>query len=186
MADTNDFLFGWLNLLDELTYYELFGLRGAATADQVQAAFHVFCDHFHPDRHFTRTSQERDAVSTIFKRGNEAYLVLSDLALRERYDEQLATRGHGPPQRVTFSPLSKPPSSRSPNLARPLEAEVRSPSARPFARQADELLRKGDLRHAKLQLVMANHLDPGNEALERALRDVEASLARAGDSKRPK
>ena len=41
---------------------------------------------------------------------------------------------------------------------------------------AEELLGKGDLRQAKLQLVMANHMDPGNAALEQALRDVEARL----------
>jgi hypothetical protein len=53
---------------------------------------------------------------------------------------------------------------------------VRSPSARPFARRAEELLRSGDLRQAKLQLVMANHMDAGNETLEAALKDVESKL----------
>ena len=53
---------------------------------------------------------------------------------------------------------------------------MRSASARPFARRAEELLQKGDLRQAKLQLVMANHMDPDNEALETALRDLELLL----------
>ena len=53
---------------------------------------------------------------------------------------------------------------------------MRSPSVRPFARKAEELLRKGDLKQAKLQLVMANHMEPGNEALEAALRDLEGKL----------
>jgi hypothetical protein len=59
----------------------------------------------------------------------------------------------------------------------PLEDSVRSPSARPFARRAEELIGKGDLRQAKLQLVMANHMDPDNEALETALRDLDLRLA---------
>ena len=54
---------------------------------------------------------------------------------------------------------------------------MRSPSARPFARRAEELIGKGDLRQAKLQLVMANHMDPDNEALETALRDLDMKLA---------
>jgi hypothetical protein len=37
-------------------------------------------------------------------------------------------------------------------------------------------MRSGDYRQAKLQLVMANHLEPNNEALESALKDVEAKL----------
>lgn len=35
----------------------------------------------------------------------------------------------------------------------------------------------GDFRQAKLQLVMANHLDPDNQVLEAALKQVEARLA---------
>ena len=53
---------------------------------------------------------------------------------------------------------------------------MRSPSARPFARRAEELVLKGDFRQAKLQLVLANHMDPGNDALEGALKDVEDKL----------
>jgi hypothetical protein len=59
-----------------------------------------------------------------------------------------------------------------------LEDAVRSPGARPFARRAEELIKNGDLRQAKLQLVMANHLDPGNEVIAAALKDLEARTKR--------
>jgi curved DNA-binding protein CbpA len=170
------YVFAWLEVLDELTYYDLFGVAPGASADDVRAAFHVFCDTFHPDRHVARPGDERDAVSTIFKRGTEAYVVLSDEALRAHYDAQLATRPSQRPIRLSLSPLSRPPPPRASGPP-PLEESVRSPSARPFARRAEELLHQGDLRQAKLQLVMANHMDPGNEALEEALRDLEDRLA---------
>lgn len=172
----DDYIFAWLSALDELTYYELFGVASAASADEVRDAFHVFCDTFHPDRHFSRVEGERRALATIFKRGTEAYVVLSDVALRAHYDEQLATRPSQRPMRLSLSPLSRPPSIRAPGPPA-LEDAVRSPSARPFARRADELIRKGDLRQAKLQLVMANHMDSGNQTLEAALRDLETKLA---------
>jgi curved DNA-binding protein CbpA len=168
-------VFAWIEVLDELTYYELFGVPPNATIDDVHAAFHVFCDTFHPDRHVGRLPEERAAVATIFKRGTEAYDVLSDPALRSQYDAQLAVRPSPRPPRMTFSPLSRPPSSRAASGVS-LEDRVRSPSARPFARRAEELVRKGDLRQAKLQLVMATHMDPGNEALEAALREIEGKL----------
>jgi curved DNA-binding protein CbpA len=175
MVEPKEPVFAWLEVLDELTYYELFGIEREATADEVRAAFHVFCDTFHPDRHFERSDDERAALSAIFKRGTEGYLVLADEVLRARYDEQLATHPSAAP-RLSLSPLSRPPpSSRAPGGAA-LEDAVRSPSARPFARRAEELIRKGDLRQAKLQLVMANHMDPQNEVLEAALRDVDAKL----------
>jgi curved DNA-binding protein CbpA len=170
-----DFIFEWLQVIDELTYYELFGIAQVATSDDVRAAFHAFCDTFHPDRHCARPDEERHALSTIFKRGTEAYLVLSDDVLRGHYDLQIAQRAPAAvPLRLSFSPLSRPPAV--PGAPVKLEDAARTPSARPFARRAEELVAAGDLRQAKLQLVMANHMDPRNEALEAALRDVEGKL----------
>jgi curved DNA-binding protein CbpA len=175
MSGPEEFIFGWLNVVDELTYYELFGIGGDATTDDIRGAFHAFCDTFHPDRHFARPQDERQALSAIFKRGTEGYLVLSDEALRGHYDAQLAVVSPGHPPRITFSALSRPPARRVSEPA-PLEDAVRAPSARPFARRADELIQRGDLRQAKLQLVMANHKDPGNAALESALREIDERL----------
>jgi DnaJ-class molecular chaperone len=175
-ADLSDErVFAWFEILDDLSYYELFGVAEDATADEVHAAFHAFCDTFHPDRHVGRPEEERAALLAIFKRGTEAYAALSDVGLRAQYDEQQANRPSERPARITFSPLSRAPSVR-PGAGAPIEDHVRSAAARPFARRADELLRKGDVRQAKLQLVMANHMDPGNEGLEAALRDVELKL----------
>jgi curved DNA-binding protein CbpA len=175
MSKSGEYVFAWLEALDHLTYYELFGVADDATADDVQGAFHAFCDTFHPDQHVGRPASEREALSAVFCRGTEAFHVLSDPALRAQYDGHLAAAPGPQPPRIRFSPLSRPPSSRSAAPAS-LEEAVRSPTARPFARRAEELLRKGDLRQAKLQLVLANHMDPGNGALESALRDVEARL----------
>jgi len=175
MSTSGEAIFAWLRVLEELTYYELFGIASEASTDEVRKSFHEFCDTFHPDRHVARSADERQALLVIFKRGTEAYLVLTDTALRGQYDAQLAFRPGGQPQRMSFSPLSRPPSSRSPSGS-PLDDAVRSSAARPFARRADELIRSGDLRQAKLQLVMANHRDPGNEVLQAALRDIETKL----------
>ena len=180
MSSSGDVIFAWLQVLDELTYYELFGISSEATGDEVRQAFHDFCNIFHPDRHLDRRSDERRALSTLFKRGTEAYLVLSDVGLRGHYDSQLSVgSASARPLRLSFAARSRPPSMRPPSAggAQALEDAARSPSARPFARRAEELLGRGDLQQAKLQLVMANHRDPGNEVLEAALRDVEAKLA---------
>jgi curved DNA-binding protein CbpA len=176
MAGDDDHLSEWLAALDGLSYYELFGLEPGATADEIHDAFHVFCETFHPDGHMGRSAEDRTGLATIFKRGAEAYLVLGDPSMRALYDAQLATGASPNPPRASLSPYSRPPPSRAPGAAVPLEEAVRAPSARPFARRAEELLRAGDLRQAKLQLVMASHMDPGNEALETALHDVQAKL----------
>jgi curved DNA-binding protein CbpA len=174
MAESGEYIFSWLSVLDELTYYELFGVESDASPDDVRAAFHSFCDVFHPDRHLTRPKAEREALSAIFKRSTEAYLVLSDESLRSQYDRNLATRMTDRPPRISHS--ARPAPRKTPGAPAKLEEAVRSPSSRPFARRADELLRAGDFRQAKLQLVMANHLDPQNEVLEAALKELEARL----------
>ena len=172
--DPTDPFRAWLAVLDDLTYYELFGLDRHAGADDVREAFHAFCDTFHPDRHFGRNDEERDAVSAIFKRGTEAYLVLGDAGLRGHYDAELTARPASLPPRIRFSSHARPMRSQAPEAVK-LE-DVASAMARPYARRAEELIRAGDLRQAKLQLVMATHFDPDNEMLVGALREVEARL----------
>jgi curved DNA-binding protein CbpA len=174
-----DPIFQWLEVLDELTYYELFGIAQQATADEVRDAFHAFCETFHPDLHVGRDPEEQQALSAIFQRGTEAYQALGDHELRARYDEQLAaTRpARSNPPRLSFSPHLPTRTSAPPGEA-PYEQIVRSPAARPFARRAWELAQKGDLRQAKLQLVMANHMDAGNEELDAALKELEQRLSK--------
>ena len=173
MDDVRERLSEWLERLDALTYYELFGIAPSASDGEVRDAFHAFCDAFHPDAHLGLDPPQQEAVSTIFRRGTEAYGVLTDRALRYRYDAELAvvrdTQAAAP--RITPEALrrSQPPAS--------LEERVRVPSARPFAQRAEELVREGDYRQAKLHLVLANHRDPDNPALEQALRDLEEYLA---------
>ncbi len=178
MAKSSEHIFSWLGVLDELTYYELFGVGARATADEISEAFHSFCDVFHPDRHQGRTPEERQALSAIFKRSTEAYLVLSDRSLREQYDRELRARPTARPPRMSHSARSRPPQRLTPKI----EDVARSPSSRPFARRADELLKTGDLRQAKLQLVMANHLEPANEDLQAALKEIEAKLSERNSS----
>ena len=74
-----------------------------------------------------------------------------------------------------FSPATK--SAPCPSSDRPLEDCVRSPSAKPFARRAQELVASGDLRQAKLQLSLASFKDPDNESLNAAMRDLERRIA---------
>jgi curved DNA-binding protein CbpA len=174
VGPSGEFIMAWVEVLDDLTYYDLFGIDPDASDDQVHAAFHRFCDAFHPDRHLGRSGEQRAALSRIFKRGTEACLILSDEALRAQYDSQIASAGSPRPSRIGQSYRTRQP-SQAPGIPR-LEEAARSPSSRPFARRAEELIQIGDFRQAKLQLVMANHLDPNNEVLEAALREIEGRL----------
>jgi DnaJ-class molecular chaperone len=167
----------WIEALDVISYYELLGTPRDASYDEVRAAFHVFAESFHPDGHLWRGADEQEAVGRIYRRGTEAWRVLSDPTLRVRYDDALA-QGVVRPEDVAAMEGSRSlaPPSRSGRLV----DNVRSPSARPFALRAEELMKNGDPKQAKIQLVMALHMDKGNAALEAFGKEVDAAIAAKG------
>jgi curved DNA-binding protein CbpA len=177
----------WLAALDAISYYDLFRVQKNATADDVRVAFHSFAETFHPDVHGWRPPSELAAIGYIFKRGTEAYRVLSDPQLRARYDEALANGILRPEQLIVD--LESPKSTTAGSLAPPGPArlidKVRTPGARPFVIRSEELMKKGDPKQAKIQLVMAMHMDAKNPALEAFGKQLdEAIKAKADDDKK--
>ena len=80
----------WLAALDSISYYDLFRAHPKATHDELRAAFHAFAETWHPDAHRWRHPNEQEAIGRIYRRGTEAWRVLSEPALRARYDEAVA------------------------------------------------------------------------------------------------
>jgi curved DNA-binding protein CbpA len=171
----------WLAVLDSLSYYELLRVHPSAGADDLKGAFYAFATDFHPDAHAARPRHERDAISAIFKRGNEAYRVLANPVLRARYDEALAQGEVRPQTLLSVAPeaerISQPPKAND---------RARHPNARPFVMRAEELFEKGDPKQAKIQLTLAMHLDRGNPALETFLKEIEAEIARRNEEEKKK
>jgi DnaJ-class molecular chaperone len=166
-------LSAWETELDSLTYYDLLGVPPDAPGPEIQAAFHTFCEHFHPDAHRSRGSEERSVLLKLFHRGVEAYRVLSDFQSRSHYDTSLPSgvlRQGSLPPRASFAPASYAPASYAPASGQPPQSQSprkmrwedlpRNASARPFARRAEELLNAGDKSQARLQLSLAVSKDP--------------------------
>jgi curved DNA-binding protein CbpA len=174
----------WLAALEAVSYYELFRVSKGATHDELRAAFHSFAESFHPDVHNWRHPNEQAAIGYIFKRGTEAYRVLSDPELRRRYDEALAN-GILRPENLVVD-LDGPRSLAGSRAASGrVSDKVRTPGARPFVVRAEELMKKGDPKQAKIQLVMAMHMDPKNPALEQYAKELDgAAKAKAEEEKR--
>ncbi len=178
----------WLGALDSISYYELFRVERTANHDELRAAFHAFAESWHPDGHRWRDPNEQAAIGRIYRRGTEAWRVLSDPMLRARYDDAVANGILRPDQLIVEMDgprrsLPAPSVPGTPGLAPGrLIDQVRSPGARPFVVRAEELLKKGDPRQAKIQLVMAMHIDKGNPALEAFGEQLDEAIARKAEA----
>ncbi len=72
--------------LEQLDYFEVLRLPQTAGADAVKAAYYRESRAYHPDRYAALPSPElRELISRIYRRVNEAYMVLRDDAKRQRY-----------------------------------------------------------------------------------------------------
>lgn len=184
-----DALRQWLATLDSISYYQLFNVTPEATFDDLRNGFHAFAESFHPDGHQWRHPNEQAAVSYIFKRGTEAYRVLSDPQLRVRYDEALKNGILRPESLIIeaqgSASMSGVARAAGVGIGTRLSDKVRNPGARPFILRVEELAKKGDPQQAKLQLVMAMHMDRGNPALEAYGKELDELIkAKADEAKK--
>jgi DnaJ-class molecular chaperone len=175
----------WLAALDAISYYDVFRLAPGASYDDIRAAFHVFAETFHPDVHRWRHPNEQAAIGIIYRRGTEAYRVLSDPSLRMRYDEALAN-GILRPENLVVEMDAAPKSLGGAGVAAAarLVDKLRAPGARPFVLRAEELTKKGDPKQAKIQLVMAMHMDKGNAALEAFAKELDEAIAKKAEEEK--
>ena len=174
----------WLDALDAISYYDLFRVPPTSTFDDVRVAFHQFAESFHPDVHRWRHPTEQAAIGIIYRRGTEAYRVLSDPSLRIRYDEALANGILRPENLIVEMDAPNARKSIAPGAGRLID-KIRNPGARPFVLRAEELAKKGDPKQAKIQLTMALHMDKGNPALDAYAKELDDAIKqKAEDDKK--
>jgi curved DNA-binding protein CbpA len=164
---------GWVEVAKSKSYYEILRVNRRASSADVKAAFHAFALVCHPDQFAGEDPEIARAAGEAFKRGVEAYRVLSDAALRKRYDRALS-RGK---LRIDDKALSDPP---PPPKLKTLEDVAQTQRGAAHARKADRLLSTGKLGAAHAELISAVELEPTNQELRERLGMVEQALALEG------
>jgi curved DNA-binding protein CbpA len=156
--------------LEELDYYALLSVDPAVNADAIRRAFHVFAAKYHPDNFIASAadSGKIERAAQIYRRGAEAYKVLTDPRRRKLYDAQLANG------QLRFDALAAPPVDLSTAAKWPIK--VKSPMARPFATKAEQAFKAGEWGNAKVNLKLALSKDAGNEQILRLLAELEEKL----------
>jgi curved DNA-binding protein CbpA len=170
VPEDHHLVLSWSEALDQADYLALLDLpdSGDASDEQLRDAFHLFAERFHPDAYQGAPDDVREAATSVFRRGAEAYRVLRDPELRKRYLEQLAGGAlRLTPEEIARAPRVKPTSAKE---------AAKTAAAANFGARADELLAAGDLKKARLQLQLATMKEPDNEDLAEMLGDVEDKL----------
>lgn len=73
-------------ILDELDYFQILKVPVQASPGEIKRAYYRESRSYHPDRFFQHPSADlKDAVARVYKRINEAYVVLRDDARRAKY-----------------------------------------------------------------------------------------------------
>lgn len=169
MPSQDEFI-GWLKLVGSKSYYEILRVNQRADAATIKEAFHRFAMLCHPDRYVEDLPANRELAAEAFKRGAEAYRVLSRPEVRARYDKAIA---HGK-IRLDEKALSEPPPAP---VGKTLEMVARTAKGKGFAVKADRLLSIGKLEDARLQLVNACQCEPDNSELTERLTLIYEALA---------
>jgi|GEM_PF-626376 len=175
-ADLEAAVSAWLDVLDRLNHYEVLSLERSANADEVQQAFHLFSERFHPDRHRGEPEPLRESLVRIYRRGSEAYRVLRQPAPRAEYDLGLATAR----SRASARPGEDP-------TLQTLDELCQSPGGRLHARQASRAIADGQLGEAAALLERALLVEGENPRLKArllALRQL-AELGLPAEEKAP-
>lgn len=157
--------------LEQLDYYTLLSVEQDVSADEIRRAFHQFAAKYHPDK-FLASAADRQKVeraAQIYRRGAEAYKVLTDPGRRRLYNAQLALG------LKRFDALAEPPTDPASFTRWPIK--VKSPLARPFATKAEQSYKAGEWGSAKVNLKLALSKDGANEHIQRLLADVEQKLS---------
>jgi curved DNA-binding protein CbpA len=157
-----------------MSYYEILRVPEDASPQEIQQAFHDLSLRCHPDRFVDEGPAVSAAAARVFKRAAEAYNVLRKPAFRKRYDAELR-KGQ-----VKLDERKVEPKKQ--HEQRTLFMIARGTRAKRHAAKADELLAKGKLDEARIQLISANQHDPANDELQERLEILyEALMLEPGD-----
>jgi curved DNA-binding protein CbpA len=159
-----------LAMLEEQSYYEILRVPSTAPVEEVKVAFHEFALACHPDQFVDEASEVTAVAGEVFKRGVEAYKVLTRGEWRAKYDDGLL-RG-----KLRFVPGQAPEKPPPPTM-RTLEEIASTPRAKQFALKADRLIASGRLEEARVALVTALQDDYDNEELKDRLNILYEALA---------
>jgi len=148
----------------------LLGLDANCSAIALRDAYFSLSLEFHPDRFFLMTSGVlKEKIYLIFRRINEAYVVLSDSRRRDTYDTGL--KATIPLNRAVtnergFSPVANAPMDHS----HALNIKTTTPQAEDFIKRAQIAYDQSDYDGARMYMNLAFACEPQSREIKESMK----------------
>lgn len=156
--------------LDDLSYYDLLGIKRDADEQAVKRAYFALSRFIHPDRYYGKAlGSYKPKLDAVFTRATKAYHTLTVAGLREAYDAALAKQM--PAEVVPIDPVT---AARRQAVLDALDKRTQDARARaaPHLAAAERARAAGDVIAAAAAYRKAlDHL-PNDPALEAACREM--------------
>lgn len=156
--------------LEELDYYTLLGVAEDIPVSELKTAFRRFARKYHPDRFAGASTDKVERAARIYRRGSEAFQVLSNDSDRKLYDRLL----HAGKMRLSSDDRVRVV-KKQPERKR-LPAHIRHPKARAYHQKALQFANQGHWINTWKAMKLALQIEPDNAYLKAQLDQVERRL----------
>jgi len=156
-------------LLRELDYYQLLGLKPGCPQPDIDAAFRAEGRRLHPDRVAAGGTPEfRTAANNVFKAVNDAYRVLRDPDARTAYDNELRAGKLRMDQEARKAAEAEAAARNDPTKA------ARTEKGGKFWKLGLQNLAEKDYNGASMNIQFALSFEPDNEVFKEHLAKAKA------------
>ncbi len=156
--------------LDLLDYYTLLGVAPDASTPDIKRAFRRFARRYHPDRFAGAPDDKKERATQIYRRGSEAYQVLTDGVARRAYDRMLRVGT------LRLSAEAREHAEAEQRAPKKREQPIRSPQALAFYNRAAAAARNAQWREAWRLMKTALDHEPDNPLLKSRLAQLESRV----------
>lgn len=159
--------------LEDLDYYTLLGLDDGDDLPTIKKAFREFARKYHPDIFAGKSSARVEQATVIYRRGSEAYQVLTDPKMRAAYDEALDNgrlRLSGRAMDRALAPAPEPLKKKKNDVP------IQTPQALAQYKEGIAAAHRGDWKAAWRYLKQAHESEPENEFIASRFFRVERKL----------
>jgi len=161
------------DVLDEVDFYSLLQVNQEADLPRIEEAFAAESKRFHPDRFFgVRDPVFLRKLTVIYRKTSEAYSVLKDPDLKNRYDRKIGLTTDS--SSTDINKVSLETEAAQASNTRRMVCESRQ--GRRYYDLARASQRKGDANGMVMNLQFALSFEPKNETLKQLLSEGKQAL----------